>query len=182
MVKGRSVLILLLSLLEGDAIVPPPTTTSSRNPPLALWVRGVLLALALALVAVFVTAWRLNPYREDGSALHMATHQQLGLPPCSFVDQTGIPCPACGMTTSFALLVRGDVRSSLGANWVGTLLATFCLLFIPWAMLGVVRGRTPFLQSLEKGLIVVVTSLLALMLLRWACVLGWLWYTGRLPW
>ena len=35
----------------------------------------------------------------------MGTHQQLGLPPCNFVTLTGYPCPACGMTTSFALLV-----------------------------------------------------------------------------
>ena len=53
----------------------------------------------------------------------MATHTQLGMPPCNFVVMTGKPCPACGMTTSFALLVRGDVRASLRANWAGTLIA-----------------------------------------------------------
>ena len=50
----------------------------------------------------------------------MATHTQLGMPPCNFVVMTGKPCPACGMTTSFALLVRGDVGASLRANWAGT--------------------------------------------------------------
>ena len=31
------------------------------------------------------------------------------MPPCNFVLMTGKPCPSCGMTTSFALLVRGDI-------------------------------------------------------------------------
>jgi Protein of unknown function (DUF2752) len=140
----------------------------------------VLAGLTLGLVVVFVIAWRLNPYNDDGSATTMATHQQLGLPPCSFYDQTRIPCPACGMTTSFALLVRGDVIHSLGANWVGTLLAVFCLAFIPWAALGIVRGRTLFVRSLEKGLIAVITGLLVLMLFRWALVLAEMWYNGTL--
>jgi hypothetical protein len=148
--------------------------------PLELWVRGILAGIVLGLMVVFTIAWQLKPYAKDGTPLRMATHQQLGLPPCSFADTTGIPCPACGMTTSFALLVRGDVRHSLQANWVGTMLASFCLAFIPWAVFSIIRGRTPFVRSLEKGLIIVVTSLLGLMLLRWAVVLGLMWYNGTL--
>lgn len=149
-------------------------------PPLAFWVRGVLLAQVVGLLVVFLIAFRLNPYREDGSAHSMATHQQLGLPPCSFADKTGMPCPACGMSTSFALLVRGDLPNSLRANWVGTMLAALCLAFIPWAAHGIVRGRTVLIRSLEKALVVVITGLLALMLLRWGIVLGWMWYNGSL--
>src|SRR5262249_46308047 len=148
------------------------TSRSLPTEPLALWVRGLLAGLTLGLVLVFGIACWLKPYAADGDALRMATHQQLGLPPCSFVQQTGVPCPACGMTTSFALLVRGDVVNSLRANWVGTMLASFCLAFIPWATIGAIRGRTLFVRSLEKGLIIVVTSLLGLMLLRWGLVLG----------
>jgi hypothetical protein len=149
-------------------------------PSLNRWVRGVLAGLALGLVVVFAVAVRINPYRDDGSAYSMSTHQQLGLPPCSFADKVGIPCPACGMTTSFSLLVRGDVVNSARANWVGTVLAGFCLAFIPWAVVAVVRGRTLFVRSLEKGLIVVVTSLLVLMLSRWGLVLLGMWYRGTI--
>ncbi len=152
----------------------PPSTLTTRHAPsgaLPLWVRGILLGMTLGLLVVFSIAWRLQPYAADGSAYRMATHRQLGLPPCSFADQTGYPCPACGMSTSFALLVRGDVLNSLRANWVGTMLAGFCLAFIPWALVGVVRGRSLFIRSLERGLIVVVTGLLVLMLLRWGLVL-----------
>ena len=54
------------------------------------------------------------------------------MPPCNFKTWTGKPCPSCGMTTSFALLIRGDVANSLRANWVGTLLAGFCMVLIPY--------------------------------------------------
>jgi hypothetical protein len=163
-----------------NAIVPPSTLTSSTRPPasLALWVRGILLGLTAGLVVVFTIAWRLSPYEADGTARRMGTHQNLGLPPCSFADKVGYPCPACGMTTSFALLVRGDVLNSLRANWVGTMLASFCLAFIPWALFGVFRGRSLFVRSLERGLIIVVTGLLVLMLLRWAVVLLLIHYNG----
>ena len=103
-------------------------------PVLRNWVRGMLLGVAIGLTAVFAVAFWLNPYQSDGSPRRMATHQQLGLPPCTFFSVTGLPCPSCGMTTSFALLVRGDVPNSLRANAVGTLLALFCLALIPWCL------------------------------------------------
>lgn len=36
-----------------------------------------------------------------------STHTQLGLSPCTFLAITGIPCPMCGATTSFALMADG---------------------------------------------------------------------------
>jgi len=38
------------------------------------------------------------------------------------------------MTTSFTLLMHADIWHSLQANFAGTALATFGLLFIPWAL------------------------------------------------
>jgi hypothetical protein len=158
-----------------------PRLTPNRPPPLNVWVRGALLGIALGLSAVFSVAWWLTPYQEDGTPKRNGTHQGLGLPPCTFLVQTGVPCPACGMTTSFSLLVRGDVLNSLRANWVGTLLASVGMLFIPWGLFAVIRGRTPFVRSLESVLIFFLCSLLVLMLLRWAIVLGSMWYTGEFP-
>src|SRR5262249_58677244 len=104
------------------AIVPASSRPSGgvprfRNPPpaLALWVRGILVALTVGVVAVFAIALRLNPYGTDGRPLRMETHRQLGLPPCTFYLMTGLPCPSCGMTTSFAFLVRGDLVNSVRA-------------------------------------------------------------------
>jgi hypothetical protein len=74
------------------------------------------------------------------------------------------------MTTSFALLVRGDVMSSLRANSIGTLLAVFLLLVLPWAVVSIVQGRTLFFKSMERALTWTVASFLALLLLRWVIV------------
>ncbi len=142
------------------------------------WVRGSLMGLALALIAVFAVAGWLNPYNADGSPRSLATHEQLGLPPCNFYRITGLPCPACGMTTSFALLMHGDLRNSLRANAVGTLLAGFCLMLIPWCLASAVRQRTLFIRSMERTLTLVVLVFLSMMLLRWVIVIGLAWWTG----
>src|SRR5689334_8800203 len=97
-----------------------PVGAIRGKPRTQLTVRLALLAIGGLLAGVFGIAFWLNPYGPDGAPKTMATHTQLGIPPCSFVVLTGKPCPACGMTTSFALLVRGDVAASLRANWAGT--------------------------------------------------------------
>jgi hypothetical protein len=162
---------------EVIAIVPPPLPSDQTQEPLEVipvlgpWVRGVLVGLALGLTAVFAVAVWLDPYQEGGEARRMETHRQLGLPPCTFYVTTGLPCPSCGMTTSFALLIRGDVLNSLRANAVGTLLAAVCLLFIPWGLASAVAQRTLFVRSVERTFTVMVIGFLVLMFLRWAIVL-----------
>jgi hypothetical protein len=135
------------------------------------WGRVILLVLAGLLVAVFAVAVYLKPYRPNGSALREETHRQLGLPPCTFKYLTGLPCPSCGMTTSFALLIRGDVGNSLRANAAGTALGVFCLAFIPWAVASAYRGHLLFIRSVERALTFVVLVFLILMLVRWGIVL-----------
>ncbi len=167
--------------------MPPPWTTVDEPealdalPVRGSWVRGSLAGLALGLTAVFAVAYWLDPYESDGSARRLGTHHQLGLPPCTFYRVTGLPCPSCGMTTSFALLVRGDVGNSLRANAVGTLLGLFCLTLIPWCVTAALTGRTPFVRSMERAVTVVVLVFLGLMLLRWGVVLGTGWWRDP-PW
>jgi hypothetical protein len=167
-----------------NAIVPPSTQSNTRpsairaGEPLAFWVRAVLVVMAIGLVVVFAIALRINPYNEDGSARRMGTHQQLHLPPCTFSEVTGIPCPSCGMTTSFALLMHADVLESARANWVGTLLAAFCLLVIPWSIASVILGRALLVRSLERALVIVIMVLLILMMVRWGAVLALHWWNG----
>jgi hypothetical protein len=131
--------------------------------------------MALGLVAIFSIAFWLDPY-ENGRPRRMETHLQLGLPPCNFRVLTGLPCPSCGMTTSFALLVRGDLGNSVRANAVGTLLAVVCLLFIPWSLASAWSGRSLFVVSLERLVTWFVAVFLTLMLARWAIVLGLGWW------
>jgi hypothetical protein len=141
-------------------------------PYLAWWVRGGLLAIAAGLLVIFGIASALNPYDDEGQPRRMETHRQLGLPPCTFYGMTGVPCPSCGMTTSFALLVRGDVWNSLKANAVGSLLAAFCLVLIPWSLVTVLLKRPVFIVSMERALTRLVVVFLTLMLIRWAIVLA----------
>jgi hypothetical protein len=138
---------------------------------LRTWMRCLLVLMAVALIAVFGIAWWLQPYRDDGAALTSGSHQQLGLPPCTFKELTGRPCPSCGMTTSFALFVRGDLLHSMQANFAGTILAAFCLLTIPWALACAFRGQYYWIASLEWFVPRFIVVFFGVMLLRWGVVL-----------
>ena len=99
--------------------MPPPWTPDDVNDPapprLQSWVRFCLVLMAAVLVGGFVLAVYLNPYK-DGRIWFEGTHQQLGLPPCTVLDWFGIRCPSCGMTTSWAHMVRGQVLAAARAN------------------------------------------------------------------
>jgi hypothetical protein len=169
------------------AMVSPPSSTMKQDeevleaiPVLPIWVRGILVVLALGLTTIFGIAIALNPYKDNGEARRMETHMQMGLPACTFKTMTGgYPCPSCGMTTSFSLLMHGDIWNSLKANFVGTLLALFWLALIPYCTICSIRGRPLFVYSLEGALSKAIVFFLILMFSRWGVVLlmkwqGWL--------
>lgn len=63
------------------------------------------------------------------------THQKLGLPPCTMLRFTGIPCPFCGMTTSFAHFAHGDPVGSFVTQPAGSvlfLLTVVAVIFFAW--------------------------------------------------
>ena len=80
--------------------------------------RMIALSVAIACLAVLVTAVALEPSRAG-----VATHIALGFADCQFLTTSGIPCPSCGMTTSFAWFVRGNLPASFYVQPMGTLLA-----------------------------------------------------------
>jgi hypothetical protein len=131
------------------------------------------LLIALGLACVFGVAIWLDPYEPDGTPRTIATHTQLGVPPCNFYVMSNKPCPACGMTTSFALLVRGDVVASLRANWAGTLIAVLWAGLMVWAAASGVKGRPLFIPKGKGEIVLTITVgvVLALMLTRWGIVL-----------
>ncbi len=75
---------------------------------------------AAVCLSVLVLAALLKPSPE-GFGTH--TGHPLRLSSCGWLERTGIPCPACGMTTSFAWFVRGNVAASLYVQPMGCLLA-----------------------------------------------------------
>jgi Protein of unknown function (DUF2752) len=87
------------------------------------------LIFALTSVSLLVIARLLQP-----SSRGVGTHEQLGLPSCPFLHLTGIPCPSCGLTTSFAYAARFDFLSSLITQPFG-LIAFFLAIFaIPFSI------------------------------------------------
>jgi hypothetical protein len=139
-------------------------------PVLGGWSRLGLVVVGAGLLVIFGIALWLNPY-DNGQAMRMETHRQLGLPPCTFKVITGYPCPSCGLTTSFALLIKGDVVNSLRANAVGTLLALIWLALIPWSLVSSFCGRPLFLISIERAVLRMLILFLTLLLVRWVIVL-----------
>jgi Protein of unknown function (DUF2752) len=143
-----------------------PLIYSPRAPRVRMGIIGRFLALAAALVCLWplVTAAVLKP-----SASGLGTHTALGLAPCGFQQVTGIPCPMCGMTTSWAWFARGNLPASLWIQPMGTILALLTAVVF-WAGLYVaVTGRAVhhLLNYVPSGYI--FWSLLAL------AVLAWLW-------
>ena len=70
--------------------------------------------------AILIVARLLQP-----SSRGVGTHEQLGLPQCFFLQLTGIPCPSCGLTTSFAHAARLHFYNAFITQPFGLLL--FCL-------------------------------------------------------
>jgi len=98
---------------------PPIIFTRVALPPRLSWSGRIFaLALAGACLAVLLTAARLEP-----SSKGTGTHLQLGLQSCAFKTRTGLPCPSCGMTTSFAFFAHGNLAASFYVQPMGTVLA-----------------------------------------------------------
>lgn len=161
---------------EEEAVVLEPYEAEEDSvdeaKPIRWWARSILLVLTAPWIAVFIVAIALNPYdSDDGGARKMGTHMQLGLPDCNFKVLTQLPCPSCGMTTSFSLLLHADVWNSMQANFAGTALAAFGLFFIPWALASAFFGRFMFVRSLEMVIFRLAIVFLVLLFGRWGLIL-----------
>lgn len=91
----------------------PGDTVLTRHEPAVgnRWQAGIIL---LGVVVVLGLSAVLTP-----SADGIGTHEQLLMLPCGFHWLTGLPCPACGMTTAFAEMSRGQVMAAFRAHVLG---------------------------------------------------------------
>ena len=128
--------------------------------------RGLLAVWVLFLVAGFGLARYLDPDPRG-----FGTHQRLGLPPCSLRLLCGIPCPSCGMTTSFAHFVRGQFLASFRANPAGLLLAAVCAVQVPWGLASVIRGRLLGMENPSETVFAVIVALIIAISVNWGVML-----------
>lgn len=87
------------------------------------WEQWVWFGIYSGGCGVLILAALLQP-----SPTGLGTHQQLGLPPCGFQWLTELPCPSCGLTTSFSYFVRGNWLRCIAANPLGLPLALVTML------------------------------------------------------
>ncbi len=128
------------------------------------WLRGLMLGAGLALLVTLGVARGLTP-----SSKGFGTHQQLGLPQCRFLTEVGWRCPACGMTTSWAYLTRGNVWGALAVNSGGTLLGLAAILTGPWLVASGVRGRWVGIQPNEYIVLAVMSVITLVIVTDWVC-------------
>lgn len=94
---------------EKSAEAPAAGTVSPR---MALRLRGALLGLPC--LGLLWLAHSVPPRRAGHG-----THEDLGLPACSFLSRTGYPCPSCGLTTSTSALMHAEFRGAFLAHPMG---------------------------------------------------------------
>jgi hypothetical protein len=132
------------------------------GPALRPWQRVLLLLTGAALLAPLLVATQLTP-----SSRGMGTHQQLGLPACSLVQLVGVRCPACGMTTSWAWMVRGQVLKAVQANSGGAMLAVVTAVFAPWLLGSGARGRWLLGPPRETVALAIAVAVMAVTFIDW---------------
>lgn len=146
-------------------------TTPASAAKAARWVGAAVAApcLGVLLVALWLTP------KPSG----MGTHEELGLPPCSTLARTGLPCPSCGLTTSFANMAHGRVPAAIQAHPFGPVLFLATCVF---ALAGLVQAVTarPALAALRPRFWWALAALGG-MLAGWALTLYMGLSSGRLP-
>jgi hypothetical protein len=138
--------------------------------------RLVALAIAMACLTPLIIAVILTP-SPDG----YGSHTKLGLAPCEFMARTGLPCPSCGMTTSWTWFVRGNLAASLYVQPMGTVVAILAASCFWTALYTAITGRPAhrLLRAVRSRYYLV--PLLSFAILAW----GWkifIHLTGRDGW
>ena len=147
--------------------VPTPRRLAWR-----LRLRGGLIAAVCG--AVLAVAGGLSPLSGG-----QGTHEQLGIPPCSFLSRTGWPCPGCGVTTSLAAVAHAQLALAWQAQPFGFVLfgALAAGLVVGAAELVLAR---PVISGLRPSVWWAVIPLAAL-LAGWACKAAGGYFSGQYP-
>ncbi len=71
----------------------------------------------------------------------LATHTQLGLPPCGFYTEYGWPCPTCGYTTAVAHVAHGQWLTALVTQPGGAMVGFLAVASVILGALGLTTGK-----------------------------------------
>lgn len=119
-------------------------------------------AVFLVSVAVLVVAFMLSPNSKG-----VDTHLAMGLPACGLLQNTGIPCATCGMTTAFSYAAHGNLLASFVTQPAGAVLALLTAMAAVLAGYALISGMslTPIGVMIWRPRVVVIAA--AVLLLAW---------------
>lgn len=139
------------------------TTAADQKSSRQGWCRQFPLFLSgIGSLLMVVTGRLLTP---AGSGY--GTHQQLGLPACPFRSLTGLPCPSCGLTTSFSHAAHFDFSAALVAQPFGVVVFLIVLSWIPASLILGYQGHTWSSMIESRAASRFLYLLLVLYLLGW---------------
>lgn len=109
------------------------------------------------------------------------THEGLGMPPCSFMLNTELPCPTCGMTTAFSCLLHGHPVDSFMAQPAGLGLCIGTIILMLVAFHAAARGYMVHPNWNRLGPVRVAIGFGLLIAGGWAFKVGYGLWVGSLP-
>jgi len=154
------------SALEGQ---PQPLVDLRPSPhfdaaPFEPFERWLLVAVCVGIFTLLGLARVLTP-NEAG----VGTHRALGFPPCGALVAWGIPCPSCGMTTSWAWFTRGEFGRSWSSNPGGLMLAVFVIVMATWMGISGVLNRWWPVRCEPNFVIAMGAVVVGVTLVQWLC-------------
>jgi hypothetical protein len=132
--------------------------------------------VAVCCLAVLLVARWLQPDKRG-----FGTHEQIGMPPCGMVLVTGLPCPTCGMTTAFSLVMHGHPWLAARVQPAGAVLCLGTILLLGLAVYVSVSGRGPRVNWDRLGPTRVALAFALLLIGGWAFKMAHGLLTGTLP-
>lgn len=106
---------------------------------------ATLLGLGVATASIVATGVFLDPDPRG-----FGTHEQLGFGPCGMLESTGVPCPACGITTAVTLSAQGSLWRGFLTQPVGPVLVVATPLFFLLAVRFHWRGEDVYQRYRQR--------------------------------
>ena len=135
-------------------------------------IRGLMVLVGSGAILA-LSAW----FKPVGSGV--GTHEQLDLPPCSFLERTGYPCPTCGLTTSVSAMAHGEIFLALKSHPFGVVIFVATMILAAAGAIELLTGRKA-MSKLGKPAWWALGSILGLFL-GWVVKLIWGTLNGTLP-